>query len=43
MKIDKTHEIVGKTLSEIKSLDIGSLYPVLVEFYRVPDPWSAAR
>lgn len=29
MKIDKTHEIVGKTLSEIKSLDIGSLYPVL--------------
>lgn len=29
MNIDKTHEIVGCKNSEIKALDIGSLYPVL--------------
>lgn len=28
-KIDTTHEIVGKKNSELGSLDIGSLYPVL--------------
>lgn len=29
MKIEKNHEIVGRKHSEIKTLDIGSLYPVL--------------
>lgn len=29
MKIDRKHAIVGKTLEQIRGLDIGTLYPVI--------------